>query len=145
MPHRLREFVAARARWRCEYCQAPEALFNSPCDVDHIRPRERDGSDEAWNLALACRSCNGSKHVAIEALDPLTGRSFRLFNPRTDTWDDHFSIGVTTAEVRGVTSIGRATIDRLRMNDARQRQARRIWIQLFSFPDDPPDIGGPDG
>jgi hypothetical protein len=28
--------VAARAAHRCEYCHAPEALFNFPFEVEHI-------------------------------------------------------------------------------------------------------------
>lgn len=123
MPHRLYGVIASRARWRCEYCLAPEALFNSQFEVDHIQPRERGGADEDWNLALACRSCNGSKYVATRAADPLTGRLVRLFNPRTDAWDDHFQLYGPTAEVIGLTSIGRATVDRLRMNESRQRGA----------------------
>ena len=28
--------VAARAKHRCEYCHAPEAIFNFPFEVEHI-------------------------------------------------------------------------------------------------------------
>lgn len=137
MPHRLRELVAARAERRCEYCLAPEAIFNSPLEVEHIYPRERGGADEEWNLALACRSCNGSKHLAITGSDPRSGHTVRLFNPRTDRWNDHFVLDVRTAEIDGRSEIGRTTATRLRMNGAKQREARRLWILLFAFPDDP--------
>ena len=133
MPHRLRDLVARRAHHRCEYCLTPEAIFNSPLDVEQIQPRKLGGPDDEWNLALACRSCNGSKRVAIQARDPVHGRAVRLFNPRTDSWDDHFELDLSTAEIVGRTEIGRATVERLGMNGPRQRQARRLWILLFAF------------
>ncbi len=139
MPHRLRALVAARANYRCEYCQAPEAIFNSPFDVEHIVPSARDGADEDWNLALACRACNGSKHVATSAIDPVEVRSVRLFNPRIDAWSEHFTLDTSSAEMAGQTDIGRATVIRLQMNGPRQLAARRFWIQLFDFPLDLPE------
>lgn len=30
--------VAFRAEHRCEYCHAPEAVFNFPFEVEHITP-----------------------------------------------------------------------------------------------------------
>ena len=144
MPHKLRVLVAARAGWRCEYCLAPEAIFNSPLEVEHIQPKESGGADEAWNLALACRSCNASKYLATTARDPLRGRMVRLFNPRTDGWDEHFVFQARTAEIAGRTAIGRATAARLRMNGPKQREARRLWMLLFSFPDAPPIAYGGD-
>jgi 5-methylcytosine-specific restriction endonuclease McrA len=50
--------VAERARHRCEYCGAPEAVFNVPFEVEHIRPLVHGGSHVHDNLALSCRSCN---------------------------------------------------------------------------------------
>jgi len=116
---------------------APEAIFNRPLDVEHVQPRELGGPDEELNLALACRSCNGSKYVAIEARDPGSGRMVRLFNPRTDSWDDHFELDPSTAQIIGRTDSGRATTARLKMNNPRQRAARRLWILYFSFPSAP--------
>lgn len=140
MPHRLREVVAARAGHRCEYCLAPEVLFNSLFEVDHIEPRSRGGADEVWNLALACRACNGSKHVATSAIDPSGQRLTRLFNPRVDLWSEHFERDALTAEIHGLNEIGRATVDRLNMNSPAQSRARRLWAHLFAYPEDPPDL-----
>ena len=39
-------FVAERAAHRCEYCRAPEAIFNFPFEVEHIIPLSRDGHDD---------------------------------------------------------------------------------------------------
>jgi hypothetical protein len=140
MPHRLRNLVAERAGYRCEYCLVPETLSNSPFDVEHIMPRDLGGTDDESNLALACRSCNGSKYTSTIAPDPLTGLVVRLFSPRTDRWIECFAIDLESGEIIGQTDVGRATVDRLRMNGPRQRRARRLWIYLFGFPADPPTV-----
>lgn len=36
MPHRHYAAVAARARHLCEYCRAPERVFNLELEVDHV-------------------------------------------------------------------------------------------------------------
>jgi 5-methylcytosine-specific restriction endonuclease McrA len=43
--------VAERAAHRCEYCHAPELIFNVPFEVDHIIPISKGGSDDPSNLA----------------------------------------------------------------------------------------------
>lgn len=50
--------ISERANHRCEYCQAPEVVFNFPFEVEHIIPLSRQGTNDEGNLALACRSCN---------------------------------------------------------------------------------------
>lgn len=50
--------VARRAEHRCEYCRAPEVIFNFAFEVEHIVPKSQLGSNELSNLALACRCCN---------------------------------------------------------------------------------------
>jgi hypothetical protein len=50
--------VAERAGHRCEYCRAPEVIFNLPFEVEHIVPTPEERIDGQANLALACRSCN---------------------------------------------------------------------------------------
>jgi hypothetical protein len=78
--------VAERAGHRCEYCHAPEAIFNLPFDVEHIIPTSLDGSDDDSNCALACRSCNLHKSDQLEGLDEVAGERIRLFHPRHDRW-----------------------------------------------------------
>lgn len=138
MPHRLYGLVALRAGHRCEYCRAPEAVFNHAFEVEHIQPLGRSGVDEASNLALACRACNGSKHVATTSLDPTSQRAVRLFNPRVDVWTAHFSFDAPTSVIQGRTEIGRTTVDRLHLNGPRHLRARNLCAGLFGFPDDPP-------
>jgi hypothetical protein len=124
--------VAARARHRCEYCQAPEAVFNFPFEVEHIVPRQSGLAQEA-NLALACRSCNLFKADSTHGVDPQTNRAVRLYHPRVDRWDEHFYPNAS-GELQGRTEIGRATIAQLRMNAPAQVAARLLWVRLGIYP-----------
>lgn len=126
--------VAQRAAHCCEYCQAPEAIFNFPFEVEHIVAPGRGGNGDESNLALSCRSCNLYKSDYIEALDPLTETTVRLFNPRQNRWEEHFRVDQRSGTLIGVTAIGRATVERLQMNKPTQLAARRQWMRLKLFP-----------
>ena len=126
--------VARRANHRCEYCRAPEAVFNFPFEVEHIVPTSHGGDDEELNLALTCRSCNLHKSNYLTGPDGVTGTEVALFNPRTDRWAEHFEWDLDRGEIRGLTATGRATVERLRLNDPVQIAARLLWIRLRVFP-----------
>lgn len=128
------EFVAERADHRCEYCHAPEQIFNFPLEVEHIQPRSLAGEDELQNLALACRSCNLHKSDRIAGFDDETKMEVRLFNPRQDEWSVNFQTNLETAEITGLTPIGRITIKLLKMNTSAQLAARLHWIHCELFP-----------
>jgi hypothetical protein len=129
---RYRE-TAARAAHRCEYCRAPEVAFNFPFEVEHVTPPGLGGSDEPENLALSCRSCNIFKGNQLSASDPITGEIVRLFHPRLDLWAQHFMVA-DDEHVIGLTPIGHATVELLRMNTPPQLNARRWWRALQLFP-----------
>lgn len=133
MPHRLYTAVVARAKHYCEYCIAPEHVFNLEFEVDHIVPTALGGLDTLENLALACRSCNVRKGAAQRALDRDTGQIVALFNPRVDLWDNHFRLDVQTFKIDGVTPEGRATAQRLGMNRKKAVDARSVWLS-YSLP-----------
>lgn len=78
--------VAGRAKHSCEYCGAPEAVFNFPFEVEHIIPPLFGGQGDEANLALACRACNVHKSSHLDGGDSETGETVRLFHPRTDRW-----------------------------------------------------------
>lgn len=122
--------VARRARYRCEYCGYPEAASSTPLEVDHIVPEAKGGPTTLDNLALCCRSCNLHKHIKTEAVDPITGRTVPLFNPRTHQWPEHFVLNRDTGEILGLTPIGRATVEALVLNSAHAIATRRILIRL---------------
>jgi hypothetical protein len=126
--------VAARAFQRCEYCHAPEVVFNFAFEVEHIQPQSQGGQDTDDNLALACSACNLFKSDAVVGRDEETQSFVPLFHPRTDRWEEHFRVDETTAEIVGLTPVGRATVGRLQMNRSRQVAARRQWIRLGIFP-----------
>jgi hypothetical protein len=133
MTTHLYSLVAARAGHRCEYCHAPEALFNHRFPVDHIFPRVFGGSDELNNLALACHACNGHKYQKQMALDTTRKKLFRLFNPRQDDGEKHFRWNQTKTRMIGITAIGRTTIEALQLNSERQIEARILWQQIGAF------------
>ena len=126
--------VANRASHRCEYCHAPEVVFNLHFEVEHIEPQAVSGSNEEANLALACRSCNLYKGAHLTGWDEATQTHVRLYHPRIDLWNDHFEIANDQITIKGLTSIGRATLMRLRINREAQVFARLRWVRLGLFP-----------
>ena len=126
--------VSARAGHRCEYCHAPEAIFNFPFEVEHVIPPGHAGSDSEDNWALACRSCNLFKSDAVHGTDSEARMTVALFHPRHEVWEEHFAAVVGEGTVIGLTPTGRATVDRLRMNSPTQRFARQQWHRLDLFP-----------
>jgi hypothetical protein len=126
--------IAERAEHRCEYCRAPEAIFNFPFEVEHILPSAHGGADEPANLALACRACNLFKADRLHAVDEVTSEAVCLFDPRRERWEEHFQVEVDSGKVLGTTPIGRATVIALQMNRPLQLAARRQWMRLGLFP-----------
>jgi HNH endonuclease len=126
--------VAQRAHHRCEYCHAPESIFNAVFEVEHIIPVVAGGNDSEENLALACRSCNSFKGIRSSYLDPESDREEQLYHPRQDRWADHFSVSSESSEIMALTAIGRVTAICLKMNSRAQLTARQFWLQLGLFP-----------
>lgn len=126
--------VASRAGHRCEYCLAPEVVFNFPFEVEHVVPTARGGSDQSPNLALACRSCNLRKASHLEFFDEESGVTSPLFHPRQHSWADNFVVEAGTGLIQGTTRIGRVTVACLAMNSVAQLSARLQWMKLGVFP-----------
>jgi hypothetical protein len=118
-------FVAERAGHRCEYCRAPEVIFNFPFEIEHIIPPGLNGPDLESNWALACRSCNLHKSNHLHGFDEITQLTTRLFHPRVDEWQAHFEYDRDTSVLNGLTATGQATIAVLRLNAASQIAARK--------------------
>jgi hypothetical protein len=100
--------------------------------VDHVIPRSNGGKTEESNLAAACIWCNSRKWKFTHGKDPDdTGgrRVVRLFNPREQSWHDHFVWDPTDeSQILGKTAVGRATIDRLAMNEPLLTELRRLLM-----------------
>jgi hypothetical protein len=82
--------------------------------VEHIVPRQHGGGDSPENLALACFHCNLHKGPNLTGIDPDSGTVVHLFDPRRQSWDEHFSMA--GAVLVGETPVGRATVRVLSMN-----------------------------
>lgn len=126
--------VAPRAAHRCEYCRAPESVFNFSFEVEHVVPTSRGGPDAGSNLALACRACNLRKGGHVRGTDPESGEEVALFHPREQWWHQHFRVDADAVTIVGTTPTGRATVLRLGMNSPAQLNARRQWVRLRVFP-----------
>lgn len=131
IPDRLRTEVVARAGGCCEYCLLPMRGQVAWFPIDHIVPRSRGGQTEGGNPALACPRCNGHKWAFEFSADPATGNPVALFNPRQQTWTEHFRWSeADELTIEGITPCGRATVERLRMNDAEIVGIRRVLVKL---------------
>jgi HNH endonuclease len=130
----IRLRIRQRANFLCEYCHSSEEASTSLFTLDHLIPQSLGGDDREDNLALACHRCNGRRYNFTDAIDPETQASIALFNPRKDLWSDHFIWSADGQNIIGITPIGRATLNRLDLNDdfhddGSIQRARRLWIR----------------
>ncbi|MGF1523399.1 MAG: HNH endonuclease [Leptolyngbyaceae cyanobacterium] len=130
----IRQYVRKRANFLCEYCHSSEEASASRFTIDHLIPKSLGGTDSEANLALACHRCNGRRYNFTDGVDPETQNVVALFNPRRHEWTAHFTWSADGQRVLGLTPMGRATIQRLDMNDDRHddgsiQRARRFWIR----------------
>ena len=127
IPVALRQLVVERAAGRCEYCQIHQndgLILHQP---DHIIAEQHGGKTVEDNLTLACIDYNRYKGSNIASIDPETQSLTPLFNPRTQTWSDHFAFDA--GYINGLTAVGRVTIHILRIN-----AYRRVQIRRYLFP-----------
>lgn len=128
----LRDRVASRAGHCCEYCRLPERWTSLPFQLDHIVAEKHEGETSLENLAYACLHCNSFKGPNIAGRDQESQTTVRLFNPRQDSWNDHFEWD--GAALQGRTPIGRATISVLRINLGYRVALRGSLLEEGVFP-----------
>jgi hypothetical protein len=133
-----RERVASAAHYQCEYCQTAQEISGAQMHIEHIIPLSQGGPSDESNLCLACAWCNSYKSAQTHGLDPETRNEVPLFNPRTQQWHDHFRWSQDGRYIIGLTAIGRATVDTLKMNNAFIVPARRHWVEAGWHP--PPTV-----
>lgn len=131
---KLKEKIRQQAKNRYGYCLNPQELMPYKLEIEHIFPQSLGGETVEENLWLACRECNSHKSSKIKALDKLTGKTVKLFNPRKNKWKEHFEFSKDFSEIIGKTPRGRATVDALQMNNIYQTTARLIWCETTKFP-----------
>lgn len=128
----LRRLVESRAGFVCEYCLIHANDTYAGCQVDHVISEKHGGPTVLANLALACSFCNRHKGSDVGSIDKATGKFVRLFNPRTDEWDDHFQlVGVRFA---WKTARGEATVRLLKVNHPLRIEERRILKRQGKYP-----------
>jgi hypothetical protein len=132
----LRMFVSERAQFCCEYCWSQESFATQSFSIEHIVPKARGGLTDSSNLAFACQGCNGHKSAKLLGVDPIGGDLVRLFNPRSDVWQEHFLWNEDYSEIVGLTAVGRTTIFELRLNRSNLVNLRQA---LYTVGKHPPD------
>ncbi len=135
----VRKQVQERANFLCEYCHSSEETSAAQFEIDHLLPRSLGGSDELKNLALACQRCNGYRYNFTTGMDAETQTTEALFNPRQQNWSTHFGWTADGLKIVGMTPVGRATCDRLDLNDDFHNEgaiviARRFWVKAGWHP-----------
>jgi hypothetical protein len=123
----MRSAVRARAGDCCEYCRIPEVGAFFAHEPDHIIAGQHGGASTFENLALACVQCNRHKGPNVASVDPDTERIVPVFNPRRDTWSDHFQFDA--GRIVALSPVGRATARLLNFADAdREELRRKLWL-----------------
>ncbi|HUY35135.1 MAG TPA: HNH endonuclease signature motif containing protein [Pirellulales bacterium] len=132
MDRLLRDQVWLRAASLCEYCLMPQSFADAGHEVDHVIAEKHRGATTPENLALACFHCNNHKGPNIAGVDPETGQVIRLYHPRQDRWSEHF---IWQGPVlKGITPIGRATVEVLEINLRHRLIHRQALIDEGVFP-----------
>ena len=134
MTESLRMEVRVRAQHCCEYCLAQEIISHDPFSAEHIIPSAKGGKDELSNLAWSCLGCNFHKFTATTAIDLVSEEFVSLFNPRENSWDEHFKWNEDSTIIIGLTAIGRATIKRLKLNREGLINLRAILVAAGKHP-----------
>lgn len=130
----LHKEVEKCARYLCEYCLSRLDHSPDPFSVEHILPKAKGGDNELKNLALACQGCNNAKYIKTEVIDPLTVKKVPVYNPRKDTWEDHFVWSGDFTEIVGLSPIGRAAIEALKLNRESLVNLRSALIVVGKHP-----------
>lgn len=115
----IQRLLRQRAQQLCEYCHTAEQWQYVRFTIDHVIPLSQGGLDDVDNLALACFHCNRRKADRIAAADPVTGERAAIFNPREQSWSEHFAWSTDVLRIVGLTSEGRTTVAALDMNRER--------------------------
>ena len=92
VPAAMRREVRERANGCCEYCLLAEDDAYFPHEPDHIISIKHRGLSVPENLAWSCFDCNRYKGSDIASLDTISDDLVPLFNPREDSWHEHFRL-----------------------------------------------------
>lgn len=131
---RLRQTVAARVNYCCEYCKSQQRFSADPFSVEHIIPRSKGGKSNISNLGFSCQGCNNHKYTATQARDPVSGERVSLFHPRRQDWNEHFVWNRDYSLIIGITPTGRATVAQLKLNRSGIVNLRKVLHRIGEHP-----------
>jgi len=130
----IRNQVRQRANYLCEYCHASEQWQYVSFTIVHTIPLSSGGENSLTNLALACFHCNRRKSDKTTAIDPESKAEVTIFNPRCDTWSEHFIWSANKLLIIGLTPTGRATVTTLALNRERVINVRAADKEIGRHP-----------
>ncbi|MBZ0297001.1 MAG: HNH endonuclease [Anaerolineae bacterium] len=128
----IRRQVIERAGNCCEYCLLSQEDSTFSFQVDHVIAEKHEGETVLENLSLSCPNCNSYKGSDIGSIDRETGKLTALYNPRIQSWGDHFRLDGPVIEP--LTPEGRVTVRLLRLNRSEQIEERRGLIAFGRYP-----------
>jgi hypothetical protein len=128
IPDDVRTRVRAESGDRCGYCLARQRYVLGLLEIEHVIPRALGGTDDEQNLWLSCRLCNSFKGTSTHGVDPSTGTTVPLFDPRRQSWGEHFAWSDDGLHIVGRSGCGRATVGVLQLNNAIAVMVRGEWI-----------------
>lgn len=134
IPVSLRQQIYQRFKGCCAYCKTSELLTTTTFEFEHIQPRSAGGKTVFENLCLACPSCNRYKASRQKVIDPETQKSVFLFHPQQQIWSEHFAWSGDATKILGLTAIGRATLEALKINREELIRVRKMWVTLGEHP-----------
>jgi hypothetical protein len=126
--------VIERANRRCEYCKSAMDYSSQPFEIEHIIPIAEAGETSLDNLVLSCGGCNGHKYTKVEAFDPVSQTQAPLYHPRQQVWRDHFGWSTDYMQIIGLTAIGRATVEALKLNRPGVINMRKLLLMAGLHP-----------
>jgi hypothetical protein len=132
IPENLRRLVFERARGCCEYCLIRQQDSFYTHEIDHIIPEKHRGTTSEENLCLACFECNRSKGSDFASFDPETSEIIPLFNPRQQSWRDHFELD--SVSIVPLSAVGRVTVFVLKVNSVLRLSERNILLEAGRYP-----------
>jgi HNH endonuclease len=131
VPAPLRRQVIERAGDRCEYCHFPQSVTLLAFEMEHIISEKHGGTTASDNLALACPYCNRAKGTDLGSIDPDTNQLTPFFNPRTQSWQKHFTL--VGAAIIALTAEARVTIFILQFNHPDRLQEREQLLAIGHY------------
>ncbi len=128
----LRNLVAKRAEYRCEYCRLHESDSFLPFEIDHIISLKHGGGNELENLAYCCPHCNQYKGTDLTTFLSSYIDIQATFNPRLDKWEANFK--GEEGEILAKTRTAAATIKLLRFNEPDRLILRKLLFEIGRYP-----------